>query len=263
MIPPLTCITGASSGIGAAFARHYAAAGYDLILTGRRREKLEAVAAECRARGAASVEIILAELSDRDALINLSRTLAGRDIGILVNNAGYGHDKSFLDDTVESQVAMLTVHAEATVRLTHAVLPLMRRRGSGDIITVSSVAAVLPTPGGELYAGTKAFLNAFSESLHLETGHQGIRVQTLCPGFTHTDFHERIGIPRERQTSRFPRLWMEPDEIVRSSLRALDRGQVVCVPGLLYKLIFLAAGIVPRPLYYRLLRRRKFRGRRL
>jgi uncharacterized protein len=249
----LALITGASSGIGRAFALHYAAAGYRLVLTGRRKEKLEAVASECYLAGGSEVDIVLAELTNPADVTVLEQRIRETPPDVLINNAGFGLEKTFLEDTVENQLAMLTVHDAVTVRLTHAALPAMLKNRRGDIIIVSSVAAWVPSPVGIMYSPTKVFLNAFAESLHMRVRSSGVRVQALCPGFTNTDFHEKIGLPDSEKKHRFLMPWMSADFVVRKSLRALEKGKVIYIPGLRYKFLCWLAGYIPRRLYYRLL----------
>lgn len=248
----LAVITGATSGIGAAFARALAGRGYELLLTGRRREVIEQVAAGVREAHGVSVEVVIADLADLAQLARLEervRTAAG--LSMLINNAGFGNRTPFLEDSVESQLAMLRVHAEVAVRLCHAAVPrLAAARGGGAIINVASIAAFLPYPSSHLYSATKMFLVRFSEALAMSVRDQGIRVQALCPGLTHTDFHGRLGLVREAQRSRGLRRWMSAERVVARSLAALERGTVVCVPGALNRLMVAAASIAPKRIYY-------------
>jgi uncharacterized protein len=255
MANPIALITGATSGIGAAFAHAYASRGHDLILTGRRMEKLQAVAGGCRDRYKVNVEAVSAELTNKDDVAALEQKIRTVGIDVLINNAGFGHTRAFSDDTIESQLAMLDVHVRAMLALTHAAISPMRERRSGTIINVSSLAGFLPIATSALYSSTKAFINVFSESLHMELHDSNIRVQALCPGFTHTDFHEKIDIPQARQKSKGIVRWMEPNEVVGHSLRALDRGVVICIPGFLNRAIYVLVRMLPRRAYYALFSR--------
>ncbi len=242
---PLAVVTGATSGIGAAFARALAARGHDLLLTGRRREVIEAVAAEIRGRRGAAVEVLIGDLSDAAHLAALEHRIRGAArLAVLVNNAGYGSGTGFLDDAVENQVAMLRVHNEATVRLCRAAAD--RLAPGGAIINVASMAGLLASPISVVYGATKAFLVSFSESLAMALRDRGVRVQALCPGLTRTDFHGRMGAGRDGS----PALWMTAERVVGASLAALARGTVVCVPGLLNRLVVAASRALPRRLYY-------------
>lgn len=241
-------ITGASSGIGAAFARRLAAEGYNLILHGRREELLRSLARQLGERHGIQASVQCAELSDADQLSNLERVVRGtHDLALLVNNAGYSRLDEFHEDDIDQQEAIIRVHVLASVRLAHAAIEVMKRSGRGAIINVSSVAAFTPAPRNATYCATKAYLTAFSESLHLELREHGIRVQALCPGFTRTDFHDRMGIDTTQPAFRH---FMAPDVVVEASLRGLRRGTVVCIPGIVYQLAAFGARLMPRRLYY-------------
>jgi len=248
---PLAIVTGATSGIGAAFASALAAAGHDLLVTGRRREVIERVAAEIRRRHGVAVEVLIADLADPAELAALeARVRAASGLAMLVNNAGYGSRAAFLEDSSDSQAAMLRVHAEAAVRLCHAAVPPLAEAGRGGIINVASVAAFLSNPGGIMYSATKIFLVSFSESLAMRLRATGIRVQALCPGLVRTDFHDRLGIEASRLVDRGPVRWMTADRVAALSLAALERGTVVYVPGMLNRLLLAASRALPRRLYY-------------
>lgn len=241
-------ITGATSGIGAAFARALARRGHDLILAGRRLERLEALAADLRRDCGVAVRVQAGDLTREADVAALEEIIAQTpDLAVLVNNAGFGLEKDFIGEALGGHLAMIAVHATAAVRLTYAALPRLVARGEGALIFTSSVAAFLPTPDTPLYSATKSFLNYFAESLHAKYGRAGLRVQALCPGFTHTEFHERIGMPRDQQVTRGAWRWMEPDQIVAASLRDLDRGRFLCVPGPFYQVMVWLARTLPRP----------------
>jgi short-subunit dehydrogenase len=248
----IALITGATSGIGAAFARRFAADGYDLIITGRREEKINALANELGAACGARVEVVIAELSDPDQVAALADKVAHTDdLEILVNNAGFANLGGFVGADIECHAAMLRVHVLAPMALAHAALPHMISRGSGTIINVSSLGAFAPTPGEAVYSGTKAFLRTFSEALHLELAGTGVQVQVLCPGFTRTDFHAKLGMDRSRLRNRGPVRWMSPEEVVETSLRCLKKQRVISIPGFWNKVLVWLCRVLPRPLYYR------------
>lgn len=243
-------ITGASSGIGAAFAREFARRGHDLMLTGRRKEKLHAVAEECRTISGSEVETVTAEFTDTKQVDAVAVYIKENNTDVLVNNAGFGHTKTFWEDTIGNQTAMIDVHITAAVKFTHAALPRMVARKSGTIINVASAAGYLYSPGSNLYCSTKAFLIAFSEILYMEHRKDGVRVQALCPGFTHTDFHEKMGLDEKRKlrTIRYP--WMSSEQLVAASLKCLEKKKAVCIPGLFYRLSAAILPRLPRSLYY-------------
>ena len=246
-------ITGASSGIGAAYARRLAVDGYDLIIHGRREQLLNKLAdeitTESRERGCpVTVEVITAELADPEQLAKLEKRIKETpDLAMLINNAGYNLPRSFHNSTVEENEAILRVHLTATVRLTHAALPILLKQPRGAIINVSSVAAFLVSRKNAMYCATKAFLNTFTESLHVELRKTNVRFQTLCPGFTLSDFHTKLGY-----ATNDPRFagFMSAEKVVEISLRDLAKGRVVSVPGLQYKLAAVLAPILPRRLLY-------------
>ena len=236
---PSALITGASSGLGALFARKFASLGFQPILVARRRERLEALESEFRTTYDIPVTIIQADLSqesDIQSLVDYARKI--ENVEYLVNNAGFGTVGWF--DSVEEQkhASMLTVHLMATIRLSRAALPAMLANHKGAIINVSSMAAFFPLPGGALYCATKAALVSFSRTLALELRGSGVQVQALCPGFIYTEFHDT---PEYRNTNRHahvPRfLWGPAEPVVDASLKALSRGQVICIPGGLYKML--------------------------
>jgi short-subunit dehydrogenase len=235
--PALALITGASSGIGEAFARNLAREGYDLILVARRKERLQALAEEIRRETASRsetpshVEVWAADLNDPIELESVEQRIAAlENLDLLVNNAGFGLTGRFAEKDIRVLVDMVQVHVVATMRLVRAALPGMIRRGRGGVINVSSISALLPVGGNTVYGATKAYLNFFTESLALELKDTGVRVQALCPGFTVSEFHDRIGRPT------LPRIfWMSPEQVVEEALRGLRENQLYVIPGLLYK----------------------------
>lgn len=248
---PLAFITGASSGIGAAFARRLATDGYDLILHGRRKELLDALAAEIAQKHGARCEILLAELSDDAGIEAAAQRAASAAPDLLINNAGIGSGSVFADPDLTPMLPMLRVNMDAVVRITHAALPAMRKRGSGAIINTASVAGLAPSGGSVLYGASKAFVVFFSESLALDLAGSGIRVQALCPGLTHTDFHSRIGVDYSRIPESY---WQSPDAVVAESLACLARGRTVCVTGRINRLMVWLYRHLPRAWYRALYR---------
>jgi hypothetical protein len=222
-------VTGASTGIGQAFSERLARDGWDVCVVARSTRRLEALAKRLRSEHGTHVQVVTADLTDPVALRALERRLA-RDarLELLVNDAGMGDFGAFESrdpDVVDTEIRLNVL---AVVRLTHAALRGMLRRGRGAIINVSSTAAFQPFPYAAVYGATKAFLNNFTEALHEELRGSGVRVQSLCPGLTHTEIFTRAGA----DVSGLPSfLWMDPEDVVAESLSSLERGTVSCVPG--------------------------------
>jgi short-subunit dehydrogenase len=237
-------VTGASSGIGAVFARRLSVMGYRLLLVARRRERLEQLASDLHG----NAEVCVADLTnDADLRRVEARIAAAPDLEILVNNAGFGTMARFFEADLEEQERMHRLHIIAILRLSHPALRGMVARRKGAIINVSSVAAFLHNPQSVSYGATKAWINSFTEAVHLELKSIGspVRVQALCPGFTYTEFHDTLGIDR----GMVPRsLWMSADEVVGTSLRALEQGRLIVIPGWRYRLFVALQRWFPRRL---------------
>ena len=244
-------VTGASAGLGAGFARALAARGDDLVLTARRADRLEALAAELRAAHGVRVEIVAADLADPAAPAALLAAIADRGVTIdtLVNNAGFGIQGAFVDAAAGDQLGMIDLNCRALVALTHAVLPPMVARGRGGILNIASTAAFQPGPWLAVYFASKAFVLSFSEGLHEEVRGAGVHVAALCPGPTRTDFAERAGMA---DSALFQRLAGDPAQVVRDGLAALDANQAVRVSGVANRMMAGSARFVPRGLVRRL-----------
>ena len=229
---PLALVTGASSGIGATFARRLAKNSYRVILVARRRERLEALAGELT-----GAEVLVADLTrDEDLRLVEERIARAGNLDLLVNNAGFGTTGRFFETPLEGQDQMHRLHVLATMRLCHAALRVMTPRGSGGIINVSSVAGFGNSPGNASYCATKAWMNSFTEGLYLDLKSigSGVRVQSLCPGFTYSEFHDVIHMDRKTIPAR---LWLRAEDVVEASLAGLAKGKLYVVPGAVYKLL--------------------------
>ena len=226
-------ITGATSGIGRAFAGALAAQGSNLILTDRRQALLEQTAAGLRAQYGVQVTVLPAELSDERDICRIEALIRATQLDLLVNNAGFGLRGCFQDGPLEPYLQMERVHIGCTVRLTYAALEQMCARDSGAIINVASDAAYMIVPANAFYSGTKAFIKQFSEGLYLDLRGRGshVRVQALCPGLTRTDFQLKMGMPKGKQRNRGVMRWQEPETVAARSLRCLERGRPVCHCG--------------------------------
>ena len=243
-------ITGATAGIGRAFADQFAGSGYRLVLVARDAQRLDAVADELRKLGAADVETLPADLSTVEGRAAVESRLqdVGHPVDFLVNNAGFGLGKSFTTSSIEEEEMLLEVHVRATLRLTHAALPGMIARKRGSVINVASVAAFAPRG---TYSAAKAWIVTFTESVAAEVRGTGVRCMALCPGFTHTEFHQRA----QADTADIPGwMWLNADDVVKSALRDLRRGVPVSIPGAQYKVLTAATRYVPRALTTRISR---------
>ena len=248
---PTALVTGATAGIGAAFARQLAARGHDLVLVARDEARLQALAETLPT----AVEVLSADLASDDGCARVEQRCAD-GVDLLVNNAGLGTKGSFHSVPREDEEHLLRLNVRAVMRLAHAALPAMVQRGSGAIVNVSSVAGFAPGARGATYSASKAWVTNFSESLHLQYAEQGVRVLALCPGFTRTEFHARA----DMDVSGIPeRLWLDADDVVRAGLHDLDAGKAISVPGLQYKAVVVATRLLPTSVRATVVRR--VRGR--
>lgn len=223
-------ITGASSGIGAIYADRFARRGHDLILVARNRERLDALAARITHDTDRSVEVIVADLNNKADLARVEQVLrTDSSITALVNNAGIGAPVPFLDADIDQMSRMIDLNATALVRLTYAIVPAFVQRGSGTIINLASVVGIAPELLNGVYGGTKAFVLAFSLSLHKEFANSKIRIQAVLPGATATDFWEIDGTPMAQVPSH---IIMKADDMVDAAIAGLDLGELVTIPSL-------------------------------
>ena len=243
---PLAVVTGASSGIGAALARRIAREGHPLALVARRRDKLDALAAELPV----DTHVITQDLAVPDAAEQVAGTLAARQLvpGIVVNNAGFGQLTTFADAPVERQVGMVDLNVRVLVALTHRFLPAMLAAGRGGIINVASTAAFQPGPGMAVYYASKAFVLSFSEGLWEETRSQGVTVTALCPGPTATEFGTVSGMANSRIFRYAHNVSQSADAVADQGWRGFQRGRRVVVPGFANKITAASTHMIPRRL---------------
>lgn len=243
---PTALITGATAGIGAAFARRLFTDGFDLILLARDGERLARAAEEY-----GGAEVVVADLSTDDGIARGEE--AARRADLVVNNAGFGQQGRFLDVPLGDELSMLRVHCEAVLRLTYAALSGMRERGRGGVINVASVAAFFSRG---TYGASKSWVVSFSQGVAQDV--PAVRVMALCPGFVHTEFHDRAGMDLSGMPEAF---WLDADKVVADALRDFRRGVSVCVPGAQYKALVGASRLIPRNLAARISSRtgRKYR----
>ena len=237
-------VTGASAGIGRAFAERLAREGTDLVLVARDRARLEELATGLRRRHGIAVEVLVADLSDREATARVCARLEDdmRPVDLLVNNAGFGLKRSFLDNDLAAEEAGLDVMVRAVLLTCHSAGRAMRGRGRGAILNVSSVASFI---ANGTYSAEKAFVTVFTEGLASELHGTGVTATVLCPGFTRTEFHARADI----KISALPEsLWLDADDVVQQALSDVARGKVVSVPGAQWKVVTTGVRALPRPL---------------
>jgi short-subunit dehydrogenase len=231
-------ITGATAGIGESFSRLLASHGYNLIINARDEARLNERASSLRAKFNIEVVVLAADLSTDSERIE--SYIKGNQIDVLINNAGFGIKKSFLDSGIDQEQLVLDVLVRAPMRLTHAVLPQMKERGSGIILNVSSVASFI---AGGHYSAAKSFVTVLSESLNTELQGTGVSVTALCPGFTHTEFHQRAGM----KMGRLPKfMWLDVDPMVATGWSDAQKGRAVSVPGWQYKVLRFLILTIPR-----------------
>jgi short-subunit dehydrogenase len=234
-------ITGATAGIGSAFARRLAEDGHTLVLVARDEQRLEKRAEQLRRAYGVSVEVLPADLSADKGIERVEARLRDRErpVDVLVNNAGFGNRGGFGDVPMSDELTMLKVHCEAVLRLTGAATEAMRERGRGFVINVASVAAFVPRG---TYGASKAWVVHFTQGVARELAGTGVRLMVLCPGFVRTEFHQRAGM----ETSGIPSwAWLDADKVVAAALRDLARGRSLSVPDPRYKAAVVAAKLAP------------------
>jgi short-subunit dehydrogenase len=234
---PLAVVTGASSGIGEAFARKLAPT-HDLLLVARRRDRLDAVASEVAAAHGTRAEVLVADLTLETDVAGVGKRIrADPNLELLVNNAGFGVDGLFWEGALSSNDRMHRLHILATLSLCHAALGNLVPRNRGAIVNVASVAAFVRGIGTGSYGATKSWMTAFTEGLHLDLRSikSKVIVQALCPGFTYTEFHDAMGVHRDKRAPRS--FWLSADSVVAASLAGLRSGRLFVVPDWKYKLV--------------------------
>ncbi len=234
-------ITGATSGLGAEFAKQLGKSQHNLVLVARDADRLEAKAVRLRNDFGIDVQILPADLITDDGVASVAARLADPavPVSVLVNNAGFSLVKAFEKNTVEDEAAHLRILAQTPMELTHAVLPGMLKRGNGRIINVSSVSAFIPRG---TYGAAKAWGVSFSRFANLRYGPQGVKVTAVCPGFVHTEFHQRMGA---NMGGVKPWMWLNAAQVVREGLADNAAGKAVSIPSKRYRVLMGASKLVP------------------
>lgn len=265
-------VTGATSGIGKAFAEQLAQRGYDLVLTGRRNEILCAVADSLGSSHDVAVQTIVGDLTVGETENLVIEAIQSAHVEFLVNNAGSGLSSDFADADLAKLEQLREILAGIPSRLIRAALPGMVTAHSGTIINVGSLAGRLAVPGSSVYVAAKSYLERLSETLALELYRDGVVVQALIPGFVRTDFHRSIPDYKRKQRNRGAIRWMDPDDVVRVSIKAAERARarlrrdkaavprshdVMVIPGMMNRLLSGFSRFIPRRLLYAAVTNRK------
>ena len=250
-------VTGASSGLGAEFARQLAADGYDLVIVARNEVRLAAERTKLVDRYGIDVELLPADLVTDHGCAAVSARVGDqhRRVDVVVNNAGLGTYQGFGVADLADEERQLDLNVRAVMRISYAAVRAMKARGSGRIVNVSSVSAFVPRGGNPTYGAGKAWVTLFSEALSLQLQGSGVTVTAICPGFTHTEFHERANADMSHVPDR---MWLEAEDVVREGLADAMQGKPVSVPSRQYRTLVTGARLLPRPLLRRIMARRAF-----
>lgn len=254
---PTALVTGASAGIGAEFARQLAASGHDLILVARDLVRLDAGRASLVAEFGVDVEVLPADLATDTGCEAVAERItdAQRPVAVLINNAGFGMYERFGMAELADEERQLDLNVRAVLRLTHAAVRAMTGRGAGRIINVSSVAGFVPRGGNATYSASKAWVTMFSEALAVQLAGSGVAITAVCPGFTHTEFHERANADMSRVPAR---MWLDAKTVVSEGLADSAKGRPVSVPSRRYKMLVSVTRTMPRPLLRKIMARREY-----
>lgn len=244
----IALITGATAGIGAQYARLLAREGFDLILVARDKKRLSTTAKSLSKEFGIKVDLLPADLTKPVQLEKVRSRLGDvkKPVDVLINNAGFGINKSFLESEIKAEQELLDVLVTAPMRLTHAVLPVMLQRNSGIVVNVSSVASWI---AGGTYSAAKSYLTVLTESLHTELRSTKVKISALCPGFTRTEFHQR-GRMKMKGLPNF--MWLSAEQVVEKSWRDANAGKVISIPGWQYLILSSISRFGPRPMVRRI-----------
>ncbi|MFM5951200.1 MAG: SDR family NAD(P)-dependent oxidoreductase [Micrococcales bacterium] len=233
-------VTGPTAGIGAAYAKLLASKGFNLVLVSRDLARLEKTAAELAGTYAIETQVISADLTTELGIASLEEFITRNEIEVLINNAGFGLNSSFVKSSAADEQGVLNILVTAPMRLTHAVLPQMVARKSGTIVNVSSVAGYI---AGGHYSAAKSYVTVLTESVHAEVSKHGVKVSALCPGFTKTEFHQRA----KMKMDALPKfMWLDAEFLVAKSWADVQAGKAISIPGWQYRVMVWFLGVAPR-----------------
>ncbi len=251
-------ITGATSGIGKAYSILLAEKGYNLIITGRREELLSNNRDYLINTFRIEVESYIVDFSKPEMFHDfLGQVSLNKQVEFLVNNVGFSNHSNFFETDFSINEKMIDVHIRCLASLVHTFVPIMKNNGSGFIVNISSLAGFLPSLSDPFYSGTKSFINTYSESISMILKSEGIKVQSLCPGFTRTDFHKKMNLNAKTFRNKGLKRWMNPEDVVDYSFRKLSRSSVIVIPGIANKILYYSLKIIPKCLYYKLAGRKR------
>jgi short-subunit dehydrogenase len=233
-------VTGPTAGIGAAYAKLLAAKGFNLVLVSRDLKRLGQTAADLTAKHGVETQVLSADLTTDKGIATLAAFIAKNDIEVLINNAGFGLNSSFVKSSADDEQSVVNILVTAPMQLSHAVLPQMVARKSGTVVNVSSVAGYFAAGH---YSAAKAYVTVLSESLHAEVAKHGVKVSALCPGFTKTEFHQRAKMKMDALPSF---MWLSADFLVAKSWADAQRGKAISIPGWQYRMMVWIAKNAPR-----------------
>ena len=233
-------VTGPTAGIGAAYAKLLAAKGYNLVLVSRDLERLKQTAADLTAKHGVETQVLSADLTTDKGIASLADFIAKNEIEVLINNAGYGLNSSFVKSSAADEQAVVNILVAAPMQLSHAVLPQMVARKSGTIVNVSSVAGYFAAGH---YSAAKAYVTVLTESMHAEVSKHGVNVSALCPGFTKTEFHQRAKMKMDALPNF---MWLDADFLVAKSWADAQAGKAISIPGWQYRVMVWIAKNAPR-----------------
>lgn len=250
-------VTGATSGIGEAYARLLGKEGWNLIITGRREEIINRVATSIEDESEVSVKIVICDFNYSESFSNFISIISEMKIGFLVNCVGFSNHNDFFMSEFKENHRLIEAHISALSETIHTVVPGMKSLGGGWIINVSSLAGFLPSLSDPFYSGTKAFINTYSESISMILKGDGIKVQSLCPGYTYTDFHKDMNLPEKAFRNRGLKRWLKPEYVTEYSYRKRNSSNVIVIPGISNKIVYNVVKSMPKRLYYKLAGRKR------